>query len=285
MSVARVPSGSSRRNGVSRADPVAWPRESRGMDEPGRPSVGTPSGVAVAAFLVAMAAAGADAQPGSYLKFAVGRDWGSVTGTKRVGLDVPPASEASASGEAPGRFGAVAGAFGYAAPLPARLLVSGEVEAAFYWSDGVRGFLREGTGLGEREVWPGGWSLEKNGRLGVNAKVGLVPDTLELFGRGGSVYLLTGVHLLWATVGGEFDNGVLSGATTSERALRPWIFGGGLEWGGWTYRLQLEARYAAYGLDFRDPDSGDGSSLGSPRLDHSFDISEWSVFFGIVTGF
>ena len=249
-----------------------------------RKTVGTRSGVA-AAFFVAMAAAGADAQPGSYLKLVVGRDRGTVTGTKRVGLDVPPASEASASGEAPGRFGAVAGAFGYAASLPARLLVSGEVEAALYWGGAVQGFLREGTGLGERDVWPGGWSFEKNGRLGVNAKLGLVPETLDLFGRGGSVYLITGVQLLWATVGEHFDTGVLSGMSTSERTLRPWIFGGGVELGGWTYRLQLEARYAAYGLEFRNPDSGDGSSFGSPRLDHSFELGEWSVFFGILTAF
>lgn len=172
--------------------------------------------------------------------------------------------------------------FGYLAPLPARLLVSAELEAALYRSDPIRGFLREGAGFGDREVRLGGWTFAKNARLGVNARFGFGQGVLGPLGDGGSVCLITGVHRLGATIGEDFESGVRSESTTAEHLLRPRSLGGGIEWGARSSRLPIEVPHAAHGLDFRDPDSADGSALDSPRLDHSFDLNERCVSVGVV---
>lgn len=68
----------------------------------------------------------------------------------------------------------------------------GEFEAALHGGAGPAGYLRDGTGVGDRDVWPGPWSVEKNRGFGANARLGHAPG--GLLGEGGSVYFVTGMH-------------------------------------------------------------------------------------------
>ena len=97
--------------------------------------------------------------------------------------------------------------------------VSAEFEAAFHRGDGAAGYLREGTGLGDRDVWPGPWSVEKNHAFGANARLGYAPG--GVLGEGGSVYFVTGVHWLRATVRRGSDIGTESIRNVADHTLRP----------------------------------------------------------------
>ena len=95
--------------------------------------------------------------------------------------------------------------------------VSAEFEAAFHRGDGAAGYLREGTGLGDRDVWPGPWSVEKNHAVGANVRLGYAPG--GVLGEGGSVYFVTGVHWLRATVRRGSDIGTESIRNVADHAF------------------------------------------------------------------
>lgn len=163
--------------------------------------------------LVLLLAAGAGAQDGRYIGVAVGRDQGDITYTKTIGLDVPPPTEAAASDGAPGGFSAFKGTLGYRAPFPGSLFIAGEVETAVHGSDGAAGALREGTGLGDRDVWPGPWTFEKEQSIGLNAKLGMAPGAVGPLGDGGAVYVIVGRHWLGAEMRLGFENAGMSEVT------------------------------------------------------------------------
>ncbi|MXW10461.1 MAG: hypothetical protein F4X79_12260 [Acidobacteria bacterium] len=230
-----------------------------------------------------LVAAGAGAQDGLYIGVAVGRDQADVTYTKTIGLDVPPPSEAAASDGVPGGFPAFKGTLGYRAPLVGWLFIAGEVETAVHGGDGVAGTLQEGTGLGDRDVWPGGWAFEKGRSIGLNAKLGMAP--VGLLGDGGAAYVIFGRHRLGAAMRLGFENAEMSGVTPWSRALHSWVRGFGVECGSVANRLSLEVRNVSSRAEWMDPDAGDGSALGSPRVGHAFETTEWGIFIGFVRSF
>ena len=195
---------------------------------------------------------------------------------------MPPASYETATNDATGGFGTVRASLGYRTFVAGRAYVSGEFEAAFHGGSGPAGYLREGTGVGDRDVWPGPWSVEKNRGFGANARVGYVPG--GLLGEGGSVYFVTGVHWLGATVrrgsdiGGESIRGRGRSHVAAVGLPGPAWSGGALR-----NRVGLEVRYSAAELEFRT--GGDGSAFGMPRIDHTFGLREVSVQVGYTRSF
>ena len=231
--------------------------------------------------LVLSGARFAGAQEGLYAGVAAGWDRASADYTKGIGLDVPPASYETATNDATGGFGTVRASLGYRTFVAGRAYVSGEFEAAFHGGSGPAGYLQEGTGVGDRDVWPGPWSVEKNRGFGANARLGYVPG--GLLGEGGSVYFVTGVHWLGATVRRGSDIGGESIRAVADHTLRPWVAGAGVEWGSLANRVGLEVRYSAAELEFRT--GGDGSAFGMPRIDNTFGLREVGVQVGYTRSF
>ncbi len=226
-----------------------------------------------ACVLVLAPAQYAAAQEGVYAGVAAGWDRASADYTKGIGLDVPPPSYETATNEAQGGFGTVRASLGYRTLLVGRAYVSGEFEAAAHGGAGPAGYLQEGTGVGLRDVWPGPWSIEKNRSLGANVRLGYAPG--GLLGEGGSVYFVTGVHLVGATVRRGSDINGESIRNEGDHTLRPWVAGAGVEWGSLANRVGVEVRYSAAALEFRT--GGDGSVLGMPRIDHTLSVREFGV--------
>ena len=171
----------------------------------------------------------ADAQEGPYVGLAAGWKRASADYTRGIGLDVPPASYLTATNEGQRGAGTVRASPGYRAFVAGRLYVLGEFEAAFQGGGGPSGYLREGTGVGDCDVWSGPWNVKKEGGVGVNAELGYAPG--GLLGEGGSVYLVAGVHWERATVRRGSDIGGASIRTVANHTLRPWVVGVGAEWG------------------------------------------------------
>lgn len=237
----------------------------------------------IAACIVLLASARyAGAQEGPYVGVAAGWQRVSADYTKSIGLDVPPASYESATSGARGGVGMVRTSLGYRKSVAGRLYVTGEFEATLR-GGGERpsGYLREGTGLGDRDVWPGPWSVQKKGGLGMNARLGYAPG--GLLGEGGSVYAVAGVHWERATVRRGSDNGRQSTRRADDYTLRPWVAGVGVEWGDLKSRIGIEVRYSAADLRFRT--GGDGSALGMPRIGHRFRVREVGVLVGYTRSF
>lgn len=238
----------------------------------------------IAACIVLLASARyAGAQEGPYVGVAAGWHRASADYTKSIGLDVPPASYESATSGAHGGVGMLRTSLGYRKFVAGRLYVTGEFEATLRGGggDGPSGYLREGTGPGDRDVWPGPWSVQKKRGLGMNARFGYAPG--GLLGEGGSVYAVAGVHWERATVRRGSDIGGRSTRTAADRTLRPWVAGVGVEWGDLNSRIGIEVRYSAADLSYRT--GGDGSALGMPRVGHRFEVREVGVLVGYTRSF
>ena len=223
----------------------------------------------------------ASAQEGPYVSVAAGWNRTNAEYTKGIGLDVPPASYEVATSDAEDGVGTVRASLGYRTFVTGRLYVSGELEAALHGGSGPTGYLREGTGVGDRDVWPGPWSVQRKRGLGMNARLGYAPG--GLLGEGGSVYVVTGVHWERATLRRGSDIGGEAIRTVADRTLHPWVVGVGVEWGSLASRVGLEVRYSAAELEFRT--GGDGSALGMPRIDHRFGVREVGIQVGYVRSF
>ena len=222
-----------------------------------------------------------DAQDGPYVGVAAGWQRASADYTKGIGLDVPPASYETATNDARRGASVVRAALGYRTFVADRLYVSGELEVALHSGGGPVGYLREGTGVGDRDVWPGPWNVQKEGGAGMNARLGYAPG--GLLGEGGSVYLVAGVHWERAFVRRGSDIGGRSTRTGADYTLRPWVVGVGAEWGSLANRIGLEVRYSTADLEFRT--GGDGSALGMPRIDHRLGVREIGVQVGYTRSF
>ena len=231
--------------------------------------------------LVLAATRYADAQEGLYAGLAAGWDRTRAAYTKGIGLDVPPASYEAATNDAQDGFGTVRPSLGYRTFVAGRVYVAGEFEAAFHGGAGPAGYLREGTGVGDRDVWPGPWSVKKKRGFGGNARLGYTPG--GLLGEGGSVYVVTGLHWVRATVRRGSDIGGETLRVVADHTLRPWVAGAGVEWGRVANRVGLEVRYSAADLEFRT--GGDGSALGMPRIDHTVGVREVSIQMGYTRSF
>ena len=231
--------------------------------------------------LMLVATRDAGAQEGLYAGVAAGWNRASADYTKGVGVDVPPASYATATNETQDGFGTVRASLGYRRFVAGRVYVAGEFEVAMHGGAGPAGYLQDGTGVGDRDVWPGPWSVETSGGVGANGRVGYAPG--GLLGEGGSVYFITGLHWQRATVRRGSDIGDGSFRVAIDRTLRPWVAGAGVEWGSLANRVGLEVRYSSAALAFGS--GGDGSTLTMPRIDHRFGVREVGVQVGYTRSF
>lgn len=223
----------------------------------------------------------ANARDGFYAGVALQRDRVAVDYRKSVGLDSPP-SYTEAGDRARDHVEALRASAGYRRFLSERWYLAGEVEGAVYVNDGVAGYL-EGTGDGASDVWPGAWTLEKRHGIGLNARIGYLPEALDFLGAGRSFYLFAGMRWLDADIEAahrseRFD---VAGARREERTLNPWIVGAGMEFGSAGHRFDLRLSHAAYDLGFG---AGSGGA-DDPRLGYAFEVREWSVSLGYAIAF
>ena len=93
-------------------------------------------------------------------------------------LDVPPVSYETATNDAQGGFGTVRASLDYRTFVAGRVYVSGEFEAALRGGAGPAGYLREGTGVGDRDVWPGSLERREEPRLRARTPGSGTPDGL-----------------------------------------------------------------------------------------------------------
>lgn len=238
-----------------------------------------------ASFLALVASttnAAAHATGGFFGGLSLGHEYADVDYAKSAGIAVPPASSAKSRDDEGHSVGAFGMTVGYRRFLTDRVYLSGEVEGTLYFNERVNGLLR-GTGTGDRDVWPGAWSFEKNHRIGFNARLGYVPAGLDFLGAGRSVYLLSGVHWLDTTFDAAHDNGAgISGNRRKDRGTVPWLIGAGLEFGSVADRFDLRFRYTGYDVDFG---TGDGQASHRPKLEYDFDVDEWGIYLGYTRSF
>ena len=236
-----------------------------------------------AAVMVCQADAGADAGTGEFFGgVSLAREWVDADYTKGVRIDVAPASFMEADDDASDQTNALAVRAGYRGFLSERVYWSGDVEATIYMDGRTTGFL-QGTGLGDRDVWPGSWELEKNRSIGVNVRLGYVPQTLDFLGEGRSLYLLTGIRRLDVEFEADFDNNAgVTGTHEADDWETSWVVGAGVEFGDLTNRFDLRVQYTDYELDH---DQGSGSMTTDPALDYEFDVDEWGLHLGYSRSF
>lgn len=185
-------------------------------------------------------------------------------------------------------FTAFMGNLGYRTFLTDQVYLSGEVEGAVY-SSKVGGYLRgtrsNGT-ISDADVFPGGWSLEKNHSLGLNFRLGFVPKSLPSWGEGRSLYVIAGVKWLNATFEAAHDNLaqgndlVIRGVTRQTRNPIPWLIGGGMEFGSSKNRFDVRIQYSSWDIDYA---TGNGDT--GVRLPFDFDVDEIGFSVGYTRTF
>ncbi len=222
-----------------------------------------------------------NAAEGFHAALALERSIADVDYEKSVGLD-SPFSAMTARDDTREPAAALKATVGYRWPVSGRLYLAGEIEGAFYLNDGTGRFL-EGTGEGDTDVWPGTWTLERRRAVGLNARLGYVPDSLEFLGTERSLYLFAGTRWIDADIEAEHLNRRLgiAGSRRADPTLNPWLVGLGIEFGGGESRFDLRLGHAAYDVDF----GFGGGAADDPRLGYAFDVREWSVTLGYVVAF
>lgn len=217
----------------------------------------------------------ASAAEGFYIGGAVGGAYSNVDYSKSVGVDVPTPTQVQADDKEWDDIYSLKLLVGHRWNLTDKMYFSGEVDGQFGLGQ-VKGFLK-GTGLEERQVWPGSWFLEKNYGVGFSAKLGYEPGDIRVLNNSTSVYILTGVQWFDLEVEGAHDNGDISGRERRSRSAFPWLVGGGVEFGGDKNRVDLRMTYTSYDVDFG---LGDGTATANPRLDYDFKVKELGIFIG-----
>ena len=169
------------------------------------------------AFVGFLLTAGLWCQPGNaegefYAVFGLEHSFFSVDYEKSASLN-SPISLMTAGDNERDSVNALKAALGYRLPLSERVYLAGEIEGALYLNEDVRGFLK-GTGEGDTDVWPGPWTLERRRAIGLNARLGYVPGSLDFMGPERSLYLFAGTR--W--VDAEIEAGHLNRLTCSPEA-------------------------------------------------------------------
>ena len=223
----------------------------------------------------------ANAGDGFYGRVALERSMTAVDYEKSVGF-ASPFSAMTAGDRTRDPVDGISAALGYRWPLSHRLYLAGEVAVAFPVNGKVAGFL-EGTGEGGTDVWPGAWRLERGRAVGLNVRLGHVPQSLEFLGPGRSLYLIAGTRRVDAEIEARHVNRGfdIDGSRGAERTLNPWLAGIGVEFGGTAGRFDLRVSYAADDVTF----GFGGGAADDPRLGYSFDVREWTVSLGYVVPF
>ena len=224
---------------------------------------------------------GVNAAEGFHAALALERSFADVEYEKSVGFASPFSAMTARDGTRE-PVDALKAIVGYRWPVSGRLYLAGEIEGAFYLDDETGGFL-EGTGEGDADVWPGTWTLERRRAVGVNARLGYIPDSLEFLGTGRSLYLFAGTRWIDADIeAGHLNRRLgIAGSRREDRTLNPWLAGLGIEFGGGESRFDLRLAYAAYDIGF----GSSGNAADDPRIGYVFDFREWSVTLGYVVAF
>ena len=216
-----------------------------------------------------------------YAVFGFEHSFSSVDYEKSASLNSPISLMTTSDNER-GSVNALKAALGYRLPLSERVYLAGEIEGALYLNEDVRGFLK-GTGEGDTDVWPGPWTLERCRAIGLNARLGYVPGSLDFMGSERSFYLFAGTRWVDAKIDAGHLNRRLgvTGSIRADRTLKPWLIGVGTGFGNAGHRFDLRLSYMDY-----DTDMGIGSgSMGDPILRYAFEIREWNVSLSYVISF
>lgn len=224
---------------------------------------------------------GVNAAEGFHAALALERSFADVEYEKSVGFASPFSAMTARDGTRE-PVDALKAIVGYRWPVSGRLYLAGEIEGAFYLDDQTGGFL-EGTGEGDTDVWPGTWTLERRRAVGLNARLGYIPDSLEFLGTERSLYLFAGTRWIDADIeAGHLNRRLgIAGSRREDRTLNPWLAGLGIEFGGGESRFDLRLAYAAYDIGF----DSSGDAADDPRIGYVFDFREWSVTLGYVVAF
>ena len=251
---------------------------------------------AVAALLfVGLSAPSLNAMEPWYVGLSIGIEQADVDYAKAVGLVAGPDTENRASllvshDSARERFGVLRMTVGYRAFLAERAYLAGELEAALYADGTTTGYL-PGTGGGDRDVWPGAWSLAKDFGVGGNVKIGYAPDGLDILGPGRSLYLTAGIHWVDTEINAAHDRcggtencpHPVTGNFRDRFTDTAWRGGLGIEFGGERHRFDLRISHAVYEKNLRRHQGG--MTFATPDLDYDFEVKAWSVTLGYVFGF
>lgn len=251
---------------------------------------------AVAALLfVGLSAPSLNAMEPWYVGLSFGIEQADVDYAKAVGLVAGPDTENRASllvshDSARERSGVLRMTVGYRVFLAERAYLAGELEAALYTDGTATGYL-PGTGGGDRDVWPGAWSLAKDFGVGGNVKIGYAPDGLDILGPGRSLYLTAGIHWVDTEINAAHDRcggtencpHPVTGNFRDRFTDTAWRGGLGIEFGGERHRFDLRISHAVYEKNLRRHQGG--MTFATPDLDYDFEVKAWSVTLGYVFGF
>lgn len=251
---------------------------------------------AVATLLfVGLGASSLNAMEPWYVGLSIGIEQVEVDYSKSLGLVAGPDTENRASLQASHdstreRFGVLRMVAGYRAFPAERVYLASELEVALYPKGTVTGYL-PGTGSGDRDVWPGAWSLAKDYGIGGNVRFGYIPDGLGFLGPGRSLYMTAGIHWVDAEVNAAHDRcggaencpNPLTGNFRDGSIDAAWRAGMGIEFGGERHRFDLRIHHAVYEKTLRRRQGG--LTFATPNLGYDFEVKEWSMTLGYVLGF
>ena len=242
------------------------------------------SGLAGFLILLAAAAAGAAQRPVDKegLYFGLSGGWArlGVNYAKGTEITEEPASKQTSQVDASSSGSALRGFVGYRVPLSPRFFVAAEFETGMFGRIDVEGRL-PGTGLGDRDVWPGEWSFASIRDAGVLVRLSLRPRGIERLGPGATVSAFWGVSRTRLEYYTSFLNEerFTSGAAQAEGGRNRLNAGIGLEAGG--QRLRGDLRLVFSWMDFRG-ERGAGDSIGDPLLRDHFAASQVGITLGVV---
>lgn len=205
---------------------------------------------------------------------ALQRSLSSVDYRKTVGVGPPPAATV-AGDRARSPVDALEASVGYRFFATPGLYVAAELGGALYSRDSA-GFLR-GTGYGERDVWPGAWTLGKRHALSLAAKLGYAPGPP---GDSVSPYLFAETGRLRVDMDAKHVNPArgIAGRRRASDTVTPWRLGAGVEFGDADGRFDLRLGYTAWEAAF----GVGGGALADPRLDYRFEAREWGLSVGWI---
>lgn len=222
----------------------------------------------------AVSSAPAAEEDGWTARAALQRSLSSVDYRKTVGVG-PPAMATVAGDRARSPVDALEASVGYRFFATPGIYLAAELGGALYSRDSA-GLLR-GTGYGERDVWPGAWTLGKRFALSLAARLGYAPGAP---GNGVSPYLFAETGRLRVDMDAKHVNPArgIAGQRRASDTVTPRRVGAGVEFGGAGGRFDLRLGYTAWEAAFG---VGDGA-LADPRLDYRFEAREWSLSVGWV---
>ena len=223
---------------------------------------------------IAVPSALAAGEDGWTARAALQRSLSAVDYRKTVGVGPPPTATV-ADDRARSPVDALEASVGYRFFATPGLYIAAELGGALYSRDPA-GFLR-GTGYGERDVWPGAWTIGKRHALSLAARLGYAPGSP---GEGGSLYLFAETGRLRVDMDAKHVNPArgIAGQRRAADTVTPWRVGVGVETGGADGRFDLRLGYTVWEASF----GVGGGEFADPKLDYRFEAREWGLSVGYV---